>query len=44
MVFDPMPPAPWLCSSHKEEETSEIVIKKNRKKLSKSYSRGPINT
>ena len=44
MVFDSMPPAPWLCFSHKQKETSEIVINKTEKKLSESYTRGLINT
>ena len=44
MVFDSMPPAPWLCSSYKEKETSEIVINKTEKKLTESYTRGLINT
>ena len=40
MVFDSMPPAPWLCSSYKEKETSEIVINKTEKKTKqKLYSR-----
>ena len=36
MVFDSMPPAPWLCSSHKEKETSEIVINKTKKNEAKT--------
>ena len=44
MVFDWVVPAPWLYSSDKKENKSEIVINNNNNKIMESYVQGLINT